>query len=113
MGPKKKQRIIVISTILILAIVGGAAFWLTRSDKEKEKLQIQAEMTIAKKKVEMYKSFIAAIEETKKTKVPTKPKYEGYDAFDYNKETEYRSSLDEQERRLGDLQSRLNSAYDR
>mgnify|MGYP001085999211 CR=1 FL=1 len=43
----------------------------------------------------------------------TKPKYEGYDAFDYNKESEYAASKAEQERRLSDLQTRLNSAYDK
>ena len=91
------------------AVVIGATF----RGRPGEPAAIQAEMEVARRKVEMYKAFVAAIEETKKTKKPVKPKYTGYDAFDYNKESEYKASLDEQERRLGDLQARLNSAYGR
>ena len=120
MGPKKAFKLKLIFGTILVVVIGAAAFYFTRSDEDKQKLlddtqraAIVAEVEVTKARIATYKKFLAKIEEIKKSGAPAKPKYEGYDAFDYNKETEYKTSLDEQERRLGDLNARLSSAYDR
>jgi hypothetical protein len=107
--------------LLLVVVVGaGAGYYFTRDDaskkdllKQGEKVALQAEVQATKTRIEMYKKFLAKIDEIKKSGAPPKAKYEGYDAFDYNKESDYKASLDEQQRRLGDLNARLGSAYDR
>jgi hypothetical protein len=116
----KINPILIVVLLLVLVAGAGAGYYFTRDDatkkqlnKDAERVAIKTEVQATKAKIETYKKFLAKIDEIKKSGAPAKPKYEGYDAFDYNKETEYKSSLDEQQRRLGDLNARLGSAYDK
>jgi hypothetical protein len=114
----KINPLLIVVLLVVIVAGAGAGYYFTRDDAEKKKLdegmeraKIMAEVQTTKQSIAMYKKFLAKIDEIKKSGAPAKPKYEGYDAFDYNKETEYKASLDEQERRLSDLNSRLQGAY--
>ena len=104
--------------IVVLAVLGGGAYFFTRDKKEQEQLldtgrrgAIQAEIQTTKALIKKYDEFLKVIRDAKKS--GSKPEYKGYDGFSYDKESEYQAAKDEQERRLADLQKRLDSAYDR
>jgi len=118
MASRRKTTRLVIVAVVLLAIVGAAGFFFTRDEKTQEKLAdsaertaIQAQIQTTKALIKKYDEFLKVIRDAKKS--GTKPKYQGYDGFSYDKESEYQAAKDEQERRLADLQKRLDGAYDR
>lgn len=118
MASRRNTSKLLFIAILLLAVVGGAAYFFTRDEKTQEKItdvthrkMIQAEIESTKLAIKKYDEFLKFIREAKAS--GKKPEYKGYDGFSYDKESEYAAAKDEQERRLADLQARLNSAYDK
>jgi predicted deacetylase len=118
MAARRNSSKLVPIALLLLAVAAGVAYFITRDKKTQEKLAdtarreaIKAEIETTKATIKKYDQFLKLIRDAKAS--GTKPKYEGYDAFDYSKESEYAAAKAEQERRLSDLQARLNSAYDK
>ena len=116
-GRRNTSKILLIA-LLLLAIAGGAGYFFTRDKKAQEQITdatrraaIVAEIETTKATIKKYDEFLKFIREAKAS--GKKPEYKGYDGFSYDKESEYASAKDEQERRLSDLQARLNSAYDK
>jgi hypothetical protein len=106
-------------SFILIAIVGTAAWFFTRDPQTQRQLLDQGERAGLVAKIEaekatlaMYQGYLVKIDEWKKSGV-SQENYQGYDAFSYDKEADYVKAAQESERRLGDLQSRLNSAYDR
>jgi hypothetical protein len=118
MASRRKTTRLVLIAVVLLAVVGAAGFYFTRDEKTQAKLAdtarreaIKAEIQTTKATIKKYDEFLKFIRDSKAS--GTKPKYQGYDGFSYDKESEYEAAKDEQERRLADLQKRLDSAYDR
>jgi hypothetical protein len=116
---RAKHKSLIFLLLVIVAVGGAAGYYFTRSPEEQRKLlesgeqaALQAQIAAEQKSLEMYKAFLAKIAEAKKSGV-SQEKYEGYDAFSYDKEADYEKAVEESERRLNDLQARLNKAYDR
>jgi len=116
----KTNPILMVMVFLLIIGGAGAAYYLTRSDEERksldataEKAKLLAEVQVTKQRITMYKAFVKACDEAKKGLKSDPPKYEGYDAFSYSDEGKYRSELDAQEARLGDLNARLGSAFNK
>src|SRR4051812_19839843 len=91
----KINPILIVILLLVIVAGAGAAYYFTRDDatkkqinKEAERVTIMTEVQATKQRIAMYQKFLAKIDEIKKSGASPKSKYEGYDAFDYNKETE-------------------------
>ena len=116
-GRRNNSKILMIA-LLLLAVAAGAAYFFTRDKKTQDELtdagrrkMIQAEIETTKATIKKYDEFLKFIRESKAS--GKKPEYKGYEGFSYDKESEYAAAKDEQERRLSDLQARLNRAYDK
>jgi hypothetical protein len=105
--------------LVIVAIGGGAAYFFTRSPEEQRQMLESGEKAALEAKIEAEKVFLATqkkllaeLAEAKKSGV-SQENYKGYDASAYDKEADYQKAVEESEKRLNDLQARLNKVYDK
>jgi len=117
---KKTNPLVIVVGLAAFVVAAGGGYYLTRSDEEKksiidvaERAKLMAEVEVTKQRIAVYKAYVKACEAAKSGVKAEPPTYEGYDAFSYNDEGKYRTELGAQEARLGDLNGRLGSAFNK
>ena len=78
-----------------------------QAEDDAKKAALKAEIELTNKKLYYLNLYLKACRDHK----PPEHQWEGYDAFSYQKEGDYKVQQEEQEQRLKDLQARLNTEY--